>query len=90
MRPFDVSERHVGFDEYDVANQGLVSHHFDLDAGRYRHSSGMFRYVWPSELLVAELAGMTLRERWGGWRREPYTSESRSHVSVWRTGQYAG
>ena len=43
-----------------------------------------FRYVWPSELdLMAELAGMRLRERWSGWRREPFTSESRKHVSVW-------
>jgi hypothetical protein len=43
-----------------------------------------FRYVWPSELdLMARLAGMRLRERWADWRREPFTSESRSHVSVW-------
>ena len=43
-----------------------------------------FRYVWPSELdLMARLAGMTLRERWGGWKREPFTSDSTSHVSVW-------
>jgi hypothetical protein len=43
-----------------------------------------FRYVWPSELdLMARLAGMTLRERWSGWKREPFTSESTKHVSVW-------
>ena len=43
-----------------------------------------FRYVWPSELdLMAELAGMRLRERWADWHREPFTSESREHVSVW-------
>src|SRR5918912_444127 len=43
-----------------------------------------FRYVWPSELdLMARLAGMTLRERWAGWEREPFTSKSRMHVSVW-------
>jgi hypothetical protein len=43
-----------------------------------------FRYVWPSELdLMARLAGMTLRERWSGWNREPFTSASTSHVSVW-------
>ena len=43
-----------------------------------------FRYVWPAELdLMAQLAGMTLRERWAGWTKEPFTSESRSHVSVW-------
>ena len=32
---------------------------------------------------MAELAGMRLRERWAGWQREPFTSESRQHVSVW-------
>ena len=43
-----------------------------------------FRYVWPAELdLMARLAGMTLRERWSGWKREPFTSESTKHVSVW-------
>jgi hypothetical protein len=32
---------------------------------------------------MARLAGMTLRERWGDWHREPFTSESRNHISVW-------
>jgi SAM-dependent methyltransferase len=81
---FDGSERHWGIDEYDVANQGLISHHFDVDGEQARKSSGPFRYVWPAELdLMAELAGMQLRDRWGGWKREPFTSESRQHVSVW-------
>jgi hypothetical protein len=44
-----------------------------------------FRYVWPAELdLMARLAGLTLRQRWSGWQREPFTSESRAHVSVWQ------
>ena len=43
-----------------------------------------FRYVWPSELdLMAELAGMKLRERWSDWTREEFTAESRKHISVW-------
>jgi hypothetical protein len=32
---------------------------------------------------MARLSGMTLRERWSGWQREPFTSESTKHVSVW-------
>ena len=84
FRVFDSSETHWGIDEYDVANQGLVSHHFDLADGRFELLSMPFRYVWPAELdLMAELAGMRLRERWGGWQREPFTGESRQHVSVW-------
>jgi len=81
---FDMSETHWGVDEYDFANQGLVSHHFELVDGRFELVSMPFRYVWPAELdLMAQLAGMTLRERWADWEREPFTSESRKHVSVW-------
>jgi hypothetical protein len=83
--PFHVGDDHVGFDEYDVANQGLISHHLEITPdGRAIRNSIPFRYAWPAEFdLMAQLAGMTLRERWSGWRREPFTSESRNHVSVW-------
>jgi SAM-dependent methyltransferase len=85
VRPFALTPTHLGFDEYDVANQGLISHHYALADGAWRANSVPFRYVWPAELdLMARLAGMTLVERRGGWRREPFTSESTSHVSVWR------
>ena len=83
-RVFHVSEAGWGIDEYDIANQGLISHHFEIVQGRLVRFSAPFRYAWPAELdLMAELAGMRLRERWGGWRREPFTSESKKHVSVW-------
>ena len=84
FRPFDVSPDHLGFDEYEIASQRLVSHHYSLVDGVWEAASTPFRYVWPAELdLMARLAGMRLRERWSGWRREPFTSESRKHVSVW-------
>jgi SAM-dependent methyltransferase len=85
VRPFTLDDAHLGFDEYDVANQGLVSHHYwASEDGRFERASWPFRYVWPSELdLMARLAGMRLRERWAGWQREPFTSESTAHVSVW-------
>ena len=81
---FAASETHWGFDEYDVANQGLVSHHFTLRDGQIAQRSIPFRYVWPAELdLMAQIAGMRLRDRFGGWRREPFTAASTSHVSIW-------
>lgn len=84
LHAFHASETSWGIDEYDVANQGLTSHHFEIVGGRVERLSVPFRYAWPSELdLMAELAGMRLRERWGGWNREPFTSDSRKHVSVW-------
>lgn len=85
FQPFAVGPTHLGFDEYDVVSQGVVSHHYWIDDGKVDVISPPFRYVWPSELdLMARLAGMTLRERWSGWKREPFTAESDKHVSVWQ------
>ena len=80
--PFSVEADHLGFDEYDRATQGLTSFHYFPDTGAHATFPG--RYVWPSELdLMARLAGMTLRERWSDWNREPFTAMSTKHVSVW-------
>jgi len=84
VRAFTVTPTHLGFDEYDVASQGLISHHYWVIDGNLEVVSMPFRYVWPSELdLMAQLAGMALRERWSGWKHEPFTSDSTTHVSVW-------
>jgi SAM-dependent methyltransferase len=84
VRAFKVTPTHLGFDQIDVATQTSISHHYFMVDGRLETFSSPFRYVWPSELdLMARLAGMTLRERWSDWNRQPFTSDSRSHVSVW-------
>jgi len=84
VRAFTVTPERLGFDEYDIAAQGLISHHYWIEDGKLEVFSAPFRYVWPAELdLMARLAGMSLRERWSGWNREPFTSDSRQHVSVW-------
>ncbi|MBA3689989.1 MAG: class I SAM-dependent methyltransferase [Actinobacteria bacterium] len=84
VRAFTVSPTRLGFDEYDISAQGLVSHHYWVVEGQLAVFSMPFRYVWPSELdLMARLAGMTLLERWSGWTRQPFTSDSTTHVSVW-------
>jgi SAM-dependent methyltransferase len=85
IHAFTVTPTHLGFEEYDVATQIAFSHHYWVIDGQLETSSAPFRYVWPSELdLMARLAGMTLRERWSDWDRAPFTSESRSHISVWQ------
>jgi SAM-dependent methyltransferase len=84
IRPFTVTPTRLGFDEYDVVSQGLISHHYRVTQHGLDAHSVPFRYVWPSELdLMARLAGMSLRERWSDWTRKPFTSESTKHVSVW-------
>jgi SAM-dependent methyltransferase len=84
VRPFEVSPTHIGFDEFDIKSQGLISHHYSFRDGQVEVNSVPFRYVWPAELdLMARIAGMTLRERWSDWNREPFTNDSTKHVSVW-------
>jgi len=69
---------------YDTATQAMSSNYIEVEGGRGEYTSFPFRYVWPAELdLMAQLAGMRRREQWGGWRREPFTSESDQHVSIW-------
>ena len=81
---FHVTPDRLGFDTLDVAQQLGVSHHYWVAEGRATTFTMPYRYVWPAELdLMARIAGMRLRERWSGWRREPFTGESTSHVSVW-------
>jgi SAM-dependent methyltransferase len=81
---FHFSDSRWGIDEIDVVTQSLTSHHFEIVDGKLERTSIPFRYAWPAELdLMAQLGGMTLRDRWSGWKREPFTSDSRKHVSVW-------
>jgi SAM-dependent methyltransferase len=89
VRPFEVRADRFGFDEFDTASQRLVSHHYSVRDGSLEVTSMPFRYVWPSELdLMARIAGMSLRGRWADWSRQPFTSESLKHISVWQ--KYAG
>jgi SAM-dependent methyltransferase len=82
--PWQVSPTRWAFDLYDVATQGMSSNYIEVAGGRGEYWSIPFRYVWPAELdLMAQLAGLRLRERWDGWTRQPFTSESRQHVSIW-------
>jgi SAM-dependent methyltransferase len=81
---FDLGDTHVGIDEYDADTQRLVSHHFTLIDGSWRRISMPFRSASPAEFdLMAQLAGLRLRERWADWDRSPFTAASTKHVSVW-------
>lgn len=84
--PFEVTERHTGFDTYDMTTQQGTSHHYSREPdGSYRYSTSNFRYVWPSECdLMAQLAGLEPAGRWADWARSEFTSESTSHISAYR------
>ena len=85
--PFHVGEHHVGFDTYDMTTQQGTSHHYRRhDDGTVTYGASNFRYIWPAECdLMAQLAGMELESRSADWHGAPFTNDSESHVSVWRT-----
>ena len=85
FRVFTGQEDYWGIDEYDVVTQRFFSHHLWIEEGRFERFSAPYRYAWPSELdLMAQIAGMRLENRWNGWDKETFTSESDGHVSVWQ------
>lgn len=84
--PMDVGDDHAAFDTYDLATQECTCHNYYRDSdGTLRHGAGRFRYIWPAECdLMALLAGLEFESRFADWHRNPFTSESSNHVSVWR------
>lgn len=84
--PFEVTDGHVGFDTYDMVTQRGTSHHYwRSEDGSARYGCSNFRYLWPAECdLMARLAGLEPEQRHADWRGAPFTSDSESHVSVWR------
>ena len=70
----------------DPATQRIISQSVIIDRSGIRLLPNIRRYIWPSELdLMARIAGLRLRERWGDWRRGPFTSASVKHVSVYES-----
>ena len=70
---------------HDPVHQRVDSQHIHLRRGEPVEMYPVsIRYTYPSELdLMARLAGLRLRARWGAWNKEPFTSESKFHVSVY-------
>ena len=81
-----VEVRNVRLDvaRHDPVKQLLEETHVVLSSTGVQLNPIVTRYAWPSELdLMARIAGLQLKERWGGWGREPFTGTSRNCVSVY-------
>jgi len=83
-RVFTLDPDHVGIETFDdLVGQIAWSHHWIESAGRLVRHSAPYRYVWPSELdLMGRITGFRLRDRWAGWDRAPFMSDSTSQVAV--------
>jgi len=72
--------------KHDPSKQQVESRHIALTETGAKFYPLKIRYAWPSELdLMARLAGLRLRERWGSWRRDPFTAASTTHISVYES-----
>lgn len=86
VRPERIGADSVSLDvvRYDAATQLFEENHVRLSAVGIEFGPIMCRLIWPAEMdLMARIAGLQLVERWGGWRREPFTGQSTMHVSVY-------
>lgn len=80
----EVDEVRLDVLRHDAATQMLEESHVFLSRRGVRLYPIVQRYAWPSELdLMARIAGLRLKGRWGSWGHEPFDSSSRMHVSVY-------
>ena len=71
--------------QHDAAAQRVISQKIVITDGNVKLYPVQIRYAWPSELdLMAQLAGLRLRERWSNWQREPFSTESMKHISIYQ------
>jgi SAM-dependent methyltransferase len=84
-RVFFLEDDHVGIETFDdVVGQIAWSIHWMRVDGRLVQHSAPYRYIWPAELdLMAQIAGFRLQDRWGGWKREPFTEQTESQIAVY-------
>lgn len=86
MRALHVDDDFVDLEvsTHDPVSQTVRSKHVTLTADGLRLLPVRIRYAWPSELdLMGEMAGLKLRDRWGGRDRSSFRAASRAHVSVY-------
>jgi len=69
---------------HDSATQTIEENHVTIGPSGVHLNPVVQRYAWPSEIdLMAQIAGLTLEHRWGGWTRPPFDSNSPHHVSCY-------
>ncbi len=74
--------------QLDPVSQQISNQHVVLTEQGIRLYPVKLRYVWPAELdLMARLAGLQLKHRWGDWRKATFSADSGKHISVYGHAQ---
>jgi SAM-dependent methyltransferase len=91
VRRVELDSVRIEASRHDSVTQTIDGQAIELGERGARFFPFRIRYAWPSELdLMARLAGLRLRERWGGWSGERFTAASKQHVSVYERGEHDG
>jgi hypothetical protein len=86
VRALTVTGDRVGLkvSRHDPVAQKIESQHVVFTNGEVRLYPVAIRYAWPAEIdLMAQLAGLKLRERWGNWKKESFGATSEKHISLY-------
>lgn len=87
VRTVDLNDGSVKLEcsRHDTVNQVVTSQIVHISENGVNLYPVRVRYAWPSEIdLMARLTGFVLLERWGGWKKEPFSESSGYHVSVYQ------
>ena len=69
---------------YDPVNHKVSSQHILISQDGIRFQPVRIRFAWPSELdLMARIAGLSLENRWGSWRKAVFDKHAQKHISVY-------
>ncbi len=83
LEAIDAGSVQLDVARYDPVTQLLEETHVTLSGAGIQLNPIVTRYAWPAELdLMARIAGLRLKARWAGWRREPFTATSNNCISV--------
>lgn len=78
-----IDELHLDVTQHDPVGQRVVAQHVMLSKQGVRLYPVQLRYVWPTEFdLMAQMAGLRLKQRWSSWDRAAFSAESGKHISV--------
>jgi SAM-dependent methyltransferase len=86
VRPRIIASEQVSIEvaELDPVHQIMRTTQTVMRNGSMRLHPANHRYAWPAELdLMAQLATLRRVARWENWSGDPFTAESRHHVSVY-------
>jgi SAM-dependent methyltransferase len=86
VRAIDLEEERIRLEvsRFDPVAQQVASQHTLISRDGVRFHPVKLRYAWPSELdLMARIAGLSLRHRWGSWSKDDFHKSSQTHISVY-------